>query len=119
VSRGNGCGAETPPPRERHDEPLDPAEDVLGLHERRLDVDLRELRLAVGSQVLVAEAAGDLEVPVEARDHEDLLVDLRALRERVELALVDAARHEVVAGALRRGLGQDRRLDLEEAEPVR
>jgi hypothetical protein len=30
----------------------------------RLDVDLRELRLPVGSQVLVAEAAGHLEVPV-------------------------------------------------------
>ena len=54
--------------------------------ERRLDVDLRELRLAVGAQILVAEAARDLEVAVEAGHHEQLLVDLRRLRQRVELA---------------------------------
>ena len=35
---------------------------VSGARERHLDVDLRELGLAVGAQVLVAEAARDLEV---------------------------------------------------------
>ena len=65
--------------------------------EGHLDVDLGELGLAVGAQVLVAEAAGDLEVAVEARDHQDLLEELRRLRQRVELARVDAAGHEVVA----------------------
>ena len=83
--------------------------------ERRLDVDLRELRLAVGPQILVAEAPGDLEVPVVARDHEQLLVDLRRLRQRVELARVDAAGHEVVARPFGRGLGENRRLDLEKS----
>ena len=89
--------------------------DVLGADERRLEVDLGELGLAVGAQVFVAEAARDLEVAVEARDHQQLLVELRRLRQRVELARMDAARHEIVAGAFRRGLGEDRRLDLEEA----
>ena len=65
---------------------------VSGARERHLDVDLRELGLAVGAQVLVAEAARDLEVAVEARDHQDLLEELRRLRQRVELAVVDAAR---------------------------
>ena len=41
--------------------------DVVVLDERHLDVELGELGLAVGAQVLVAEAAGDLEVAVEAR----------------------------------------------------
>ena len=86
--------------------------------EGHLDVDLRELRLAVGAQVLVAEALGDLEVAIDARDHQDLLEELRRLRQRVELAGVDAARHEVVARAFGRGLRQDRRLDLPEALAV-
>jgi hypothetical protein len=68
------------------------------------------------SQVLVAEAAADLEVFVHARHHQDLLEDLRRLRQRVELALVHARRHEVVARALGRGLGEDGRLHLDEAE---
>ena len=86
-----------------------------GVDERRLDVDLRELRLPVLAQILVAKAARDLEVPVEARDHEQLLVELRRLRQRVELARMHAARHEIVASAFGRGLGEDRRLDLEVA----
>jgi hypothetical protein len=50
-----------------------------------LDVDLRELRLPVGAQILVAEALGDLVVAVEARDHEQLLEQLRRLRQRKEM----------------------------------
>ena len=105
------------PPRAtaRRSSPSLSAHDVLRRDERRLDVDLRELRLTVLPQILVAEAARDLEVAVEAGDHEQLLVELRRLRQRVELARVHAARHEIVARALGRRLGEDRRLDLEEA----
>ena len=67
------------------------------LDERHFHVELRELRLAVGAQVLVAQAAGDLEVLVVAGHHEQLLVKLRRLRQGVPLAGEDAARHEVVA----------------------
>ena len=88
-------------------------DEVLG-RERDLEVDLRELRLAIGAQVLVAEALDDLKVPVHAGDHQDLLEDLRRLRQREELAGMHAARHEVVARPFRRGLGQHRRFDLEE-----
>ena len=49
---------------------LDQLEDVLLLDEAHLEVELGELRLAVGAQVLVAEAAGDLEVALEAGHHE-------------------------------------------------
>ena len=55
------------------------------IDERHFQVQLRELRLAVGPQVLVAEAAGDLHVAVVAGDHQDLLVKLRRLRQGVEL----------------------------------
>ena len=90
-------------------------EHVLDADERHLEVDLRELELAVGALVLVAEAARDLEVAVEARDHQQLLHELRRLRQRVERAGLEPARHQEVARALGRRLREDRRLDLEEA----
>ena len=94
---------------------LDHAEDRLLAREAHLQIDLRELKLAVGAQILVAEAAGDLEIAVEAGDHEDLLEDLRRLRQRVELAGMHAAGNQKIARALGRGLGQDGRFDLEKA----
>src|SRR2546427_10163335 len=55
------------------------AEHVLHPDERRLEVDLRELRLAVIAQILVAEAARQLGVAVQTRPHEHLLVVLGRL----------------------------------------
>ena len=91
-------------------------EDLVLRRIGHLDVHLVELAgAAVGARGLVAEAGGDLEVLVEARDHQELLEHLRRLRKGVEHAAVDAARHEVVARALGRGGGQDRRLELVES----
>ena len=58
--------------------------DVLLVDEAALDVELGELGLAVSTQVLVPEAAGDLVVALDARDHEQLLEQLRRLRQCVE-----------------------------------
>ena len=85
------------------------------MREGHLQVDLRELGLAVGAQIFVAEAAGDLEVLVEAGDHQDLLEELRRLRQRVELAGMHAAGDEVVARAFGRGARHEGRFDFEEA----
>ena len=94
---------------------VDHVEHVLLLDERHLHVELGELGLAVGAEVLVAEAARDLEVALEAADHQQLLEELRRLRQRVPGAAHEPARHEEVARALGRRAGHDRRLDLEEA----
>ena len=83
------------------------ADHVVGVDERHLQVELRELRLAVGPQVFVAEAAGDLHVAVVAGDHQDLLVELRRLRQGVERAVVHAAGHQVVAGPFGRAAAED------------
>ena len=91
------------------------AHHILALDEAHLEVDLRELGLAVGARVFVAHALADLHVAVAARDHQDLLEELRALRKRVPLARVQARRHDEVARALGRRLDEERRLDLEEA----
>src|SRR5438045_4608841 len=60
--------------------------DLILREERGLDVELGELRLAVGAQILIAEAAHDLVVAIEPGNHQQLLEDLRRLRQRKELA---------------------------------
>jgi hypothetical protein len=63
-------------------------------------------------------SARDLHVTAEAADHQDLLEQLRRLRERVKVSAMDAARHEVIARAFRRRLDEDRRLDFEEVSGI-
>ena len=105
-------------------QPLHLGEEVLGkafehlqhillLDKRHLAVYLCELGLPVGAQVLVAEAAHNLEVAVHARHHEQLLVLLRTLRQGVELARVHAAGHHEVARPFGRGLDEHGGLNLE------
>ena len=95
---------------------LDRGEHVVLGDEAHLEVELVEFAWrAVGARVLVAKAGRDLEIAVEARDHDQLLEHLRRLRERVELARMDPARNEIIARALGRAGGQDRRLELGEA----
>ena len=95
--------------------PLHQLEEELAVREAHLDVELRDLLHPVGPKVFVAEAARDLEVAVEAGDDEQLLQDLRRLREREEAARLEAARNDEVARPFGCRLEEDRRLDLEEA----
>jgi hypothetical protein len=65
---------------------LDHAEHILLGDKAHLHVELVELaRGPVGARVLVAETRRDLEIAVEARDHDQLLELLRRLGQRVEL----------------------------------
>ena len=90
------------------------AENVVHAHERHLDVDLRELRLPIRPQVFVAQAARDLKIAIVAGHHQELLVELRRLRKRVELAGIHAAGNQVVPRTFRRPPREERRLDLQE-----
>ncbi len=96
------------------DDRLADADDVLAGDEGHLQVDLGELRLPVLAEVLVAEAAGELVVALKAADHEELLEQLRRLRQGVPVARAQPDGDEEVAGAFRRGPGQVRRLDVHE-----
>ena len=71
---------------------LDEGHHVLLRDEAHLDVELGELRAAVGARVLVAHAVGDLVVAVEAGDHQQLLELLRRLRQRVDRRPAGGAR---------------------------
>ena len=97
-------------------QPLKSLQHILLLHERHLAVDLRKLRLAVRTQVLVAEAAHNLEIAVHTGHHQQLLVLLRTLRQGIELARIHTARHHEVAGAFGGRLDKHRRLYFEEIE---
>jgi hypothetical protein len=78
---------------------LDQAVDDVRSGKGHLDVDLGQLELTVGPLIFVAEAADDLKVTVGPCDHQDLLENLRRLRQRVKLPGVDPARHQEVARA--------------------
>ncbi len=93
-------------------------EDVLLLDEAHFDVELVEFAgQAVGARVLIAKTGRDLEIAVEARHHQELLVLLGRLRQRVELARMDARRHKEVARPFGARRGEDRGLELEEPLP--
>ena len=93
-------------------------ENVLLLNEAHLYIKLVELtRQAVGAGVFVAKAGGNLEIAVEARHHQKLLVLLRRLRQCVELAGMQPRRHQEIARAFGTRGGQDWRLELEEPLP--
>ena len=93
-------------------------DDVLLLDEGGFDVELGELGLAVGAEVLIAVAARDLVVAFHAGNLEQLLEQLRRLRQGVPGARLEASRDEEVAGTFRCGLRQGRGLDFDEAVRV-
>jgi hypothetical protein len=55
-----------------------------------LHVELVELGESVGAAILVAETGRDLEISIEAADHQELLELLRRLRQRVKFSGVQA-----------------------------
>ena len=99
-------------------QPFVDLDHVVDVDEGQLDVELGEVGLAIGAQVLVPEAAGDLVVALEAGDHQHLLEELRRLGQGVEGPLLGAAGDEEVAGALGGRAGENGRLDVEEALAV-
>ena len=94
-------------------------EHVLLRDEAHLDIELVKFTgRAVGARILVAKAGRDLEVAVEARDHDELFELLRRLRQRVEFPGVHPRRYEEVARSFWRRGRQDRCLKFEEVLAV-
>ena len=99
---------------ERRQDFLGEQDDVVLVDESHLDVELSELGLAIGAEILVAVATCDLVVALDAADHEELLEQLRALRQCVEATGLKARRHQEVTGTLGRRARERRSLDLDE-----
>ncbi len=81
--------------------------------EAHLGVELHELVLAVGAQILVAETSSDLVVAVDAGDHQQLLEQLRRLRQGVERTGFLPRGDEKLTGTLWSGGNEHRSLDLD------
>ena len=78
------------------------AKDLVLGDEAHFHVELIELaRRAVGAGVFVPEARCDLEVAIKAGHHDQLFELLRRLGQRIELARMQARRHQEVARAFR------------------
>ena len=98
-----------------------PLDQRLNLHlrdERRLHIDLRELRLPVRPQILIAKTPRDLEILLQPRHLQQLLVLLRRLRQRVKRTRRQPRRHQEIPRALRRRIRQDRRLDFQKPRVI-
>ena len=70
-----------------HENLLGERDDVFLIREAHLDVELRELRLAIRAEVFIAVAAGELEVAFHTAHHQQLLEQLRRLGKRVPRSL--------------------------------
>ena len=120
----HGLGVGEPRQRTRQleaDQRPDLGDDLLGqpdhivlVDEAHLDVELGELGLPVGAEVLVSVAASDLVVPFHPRHHQQLLEQLRALRQCVPRAGRQPGRYHEVTRTLRGAAGERRGLDLHE-----
>ena len=91
-------------------------EDILLGHEAHLEVQLIELSgRSVCSGILITEAGSNLEILIEAGSHEQLLILLRCLGQRIEFSFKFSAGNNIVSGTLGRRSTQDRGLDLQKS----
>ncbi len=93
-------------------------QNILLLYKRHFAVDLREFRLTVGAQVLVAEATNNLKVAVHTCHHQQLFVLLRALRQSIELAGIHTRGHYEIACTFGCRLDKERSLYFKEVEVI-
>ena len=95
---------------ERNEEWLDLLANYFTVVDKRhFTVELIEITIkTVGSGVFVTEARGDLEIFVNATNHEELLELLRRLRQGIKSAWVKPGGHEKITGAFRGRVGKNR-----------
>ena len=92
--------------------------DHLAVRKRHLHIELRKLRLPIGTQIFITKASCDLVITVERRDHSDLLQYLRRLRQSEKLSGMYARRNNKIPRAFRRRFQKDRCFDLDKTTVV-
>ena len=65
---------------DRTDQILIELEDLFLTHEAHFHIQLGEFRLAIGAQIFISEATGDLVVALNASHHQELFKQLWRLR---------------------------------------
>src|SRR5450830_42437 len=87
---------------------LEHVTNILFTQKRGLNINLCEFGLTVSAQVFITKALGDLVITIETRHHQQLLEQLRALRQGKKVALMNSTGYQIVARALGGGLAQHR-----------
>ena len=95
------------------DHALEHVANFLFGEERRLNIDLGEFGLTIGTQIFVAEAFGDLVITVVSRHHQQLFEQLRRLGQGKKLAIVHTAGHQVITRTFGCALGEHGRFDVD------
>jgi len=85
---------------------------VVLIDKGHLQVDLGKFRLSVGPQIFVTEALCNLHISIAASHHQQLLEQLRRLRQRIKPAYVHPARNQIISGPFRSRLDQHRRFNF-------
>ena len=89
--------------------------NIVRCNERCFDVDLGKLRLAIGPQIFIAKRFRDLKIFLHPGDHEELLVLLWCLWQRIKFPRQQPAGNQKVASAFRGAFAQNRRLDFKKS----
>ncbi len=71
-------------------------EDILHVYKGHFQVDLGEFRLPVRPEILIPEAPCQLNVPIHACNHQQLLVDLGGLGQSIELARMHPGGNQII-----------------------
>ena len=89
--------------------------DFLFFNKRHFAVDLGKLRLAVCTQIFVAETFRDLVITVETGNHQQLFEQLWRLRQSEKFTRIDTGRNQIIAGTFRCRFRQHRCFDIDKA----
>ena len=95
--------------------PLAQLADIFFSHKTHFHIQLGKFRLAVGTQIFIAEAACQLEISVGSGYHQNLLEELGALRQGIKAAGVYSGGHQIIAGALWGALAENGRFNFVKA----
>src|SRR5690554_2169418 len=90
------------------------SDNIFHIYKSHLKIYLRKFRLSVCTQVFVTEAAGNLHVAVISGQHQQLLIELRRLRQSEKLPREDPTWNQIIARALRCASNQHRSFNLQE-----
>ena len=89
-------------------------QNVFLFYKRHFTVDLRKLRLSVGSQILIPEAFNDLVVSIVTTHHQQLLEGLWGLGEGIKLSLIHSGRNYKISCTFWSGFDQERSFNIHE-----
>src|SRR5690554_3331167 len=100
---------------EAEDQPFERREELFLVDEGHLDIELRELGLTIDAEIFITEAADDLIITIVTRHHQHLLIELRALGERIKMRRIKPRRDEEIPRAAGGVFDEEGGLDLDEA----